>query len=202
MNHGLKLGAIPWGWSVTSIWWKEEEKPATPPTPDFKYVSRIYLYFLSKQTCVNNYSMLHFSFSVCPSKKLCLRLNQCLRRLWDKCALLSALQIWWFVTWAAAQVTTHSSSSPRWSAPVAATIWWGSNSSSMIYQATISTVSSNQLNSSRTHLQHITREKDCFHSILLGYLGPTTLGFSLPKAFISFTHLIAFTGSLRYTKWE
>ena len=157
MNHELKLGAIPWGWSVTSIWWKEEEKPTTPPTPDFKYVSRIYLYFLSKQTCVNSYSMLHFSFSVCPSKKLCLRLNQCLRRLWDKCALLSALQIWWFVTWAAAQVTTHSSSSPS-----------------------------------------LTREKDCFHSILLGYLGPTTLGFSLPKAFISFTRRIVSIGALGF----
>jgi hypothetical protein len=64
-------------------------------------------------------SILHFYFSVRRSKKLCLRLNQCLRRLWDKYALLSSLQIWWFVIWAGAQVITHSSSYLRWSTQVA-----------------------------------------------------------------------------------
>jgi hypothetical protein len=145
---------------MTSTWWEEEEKPATSPPPDFKYVPRI-PYFLSKQTCVNKIT-LHFTFFyfyVCPSKKLCLRLNQCLRRLWDKYALLSSLQIWWFVTWAAVQVTTHSSSSLRWSRQVGAIIWWGSNSSSMTYEAMTLTISSNQLNSSTTQLQHIIREK-------------------------------------------
>ena len=40
-------------------------------------------------------------FSFCflnPSKKLWLKLNRCLRRLWHKYALLSSLGIWWFVT--------------------------------------------------------------------------------------------------------